>query len=143
EAGQAGGVEALAFGALVFIAGTLMVANAWSVIDAKFAVSGAAAQGAATYVETGTDGNTAEPAARRAASAAMAGRGRPGDIEVVLGASGYRRCGRVTVRVTTRVPILRVPFVGGGGGRMVVVGTDTRLVDPLRSGVPGEARCSP
>ena len=37
DAGQVGGIEALPFGLLIFVVGTLLIANAWAVIDAKFA----------------------------------------------------------------------------------------------------------
>ena len=40
EDGQVGGIEALVFGLLVLVLGTLVVANAWGVIDAKVAAAG-------------------------------------------------------------------------------------------------------
>jgi hypothetical protein len=134
-------VEALAFGALVFIAGTLIVAGAWAVIDAKFTAVGAAREGARTYVESGTSVVEAEPPARGAAKAALTALGRDGDVEVSLDDGGYRRCGRVTVRVTTHVPVVRVPFLRLSGGNVSVVGSATRLIDPLRSGILGQASC--
>lgn len=141
ERGQAGGVEALAFGALLFIAGTLIVANAWSVVDAKFAAISAAREGAATYVESGATADAADPPARQAASAALASLQRKGDVAFSIGPEGYRRCGRVTVRVVTQVPILRVPFVRAAGGTMAVTGSASRRIDPFRSTLAGEAVC--
>ena len=75
EAGQVGGLEAVVFGVLVFVVGTLIVANAWGVIDAKLAASAAARKRRAAYVEApaATD---AEALARKAADDAMAGHGR-------------------------------------------------------------------
>ena len=32
DAGQVGGIEALPFGLLVFVVGTLLIANAWAVV---------------------------------------------------------------------------------------------------------------
>jgi hypothetical protein len=46
EEGQVGGLEAIVLGVLVFVFGTLAVANAWAVIDAKLVVDDAAAQAA-------------------------------------------------------------------------------------------------
>ena len=141
QRGQAGGVEALAFGALLFIAGTLIVANAWSVIDAKFATSGAAREGAATYVESGSAGGSADQPARRASDAALTSLRRSGRVDVRLDSGGYRRCGRVTVTVATRVPVLRIPLVGSPGGSLTVTAAASRLIDPFRSAVAGEADC--
>ena len=141
QQGQAGGVEALAFGVLVFIVGTLLVANAWSVIDAKMAASAAAREGARTYVETGTAGADAGPSAGRAVDAALTSLGRSGHADVMPANGEYRRCGRVVVRVTTTVPVLRLPLTGVHAGRLVVTADHAVLVDPYRTGLPGVARC--
>ena len=39
ERGQAGGMEVLPFGLLVFVAGTLLLVNIWGVVDTKFAAA--------------------------------------------------------------------------------------------------------
>ena len=138
ERGQAGGVEALAFGLLTFVIGALIVANAWGVIDAKFAADGAAREGARAYVETGGTLTEADRPARSAADAALASLRRTGTVDVALD-DAYRRCGEVTVRVTTRVPLLRLPFVRPAGGHVTVHGVETRRIDPYRSGIRGGA----
>ena len=51
DCGQVGGIEVLPFGLLVFIVGTLLVANAWAVVDAKLAVTSAAREAVRSYVE--------------------------------------------------------------------------------------------
>ena len=56
ERGQAGGVEALPFGLLIFVVGALLVASAWVVVDAKLAVVSAAREAARTYVEAEDQG---------------------------------------------------------------------------------------
>src|SRR4051794_6532769 len=117
QRGQAGGVEALAFGVLVFVVGTLFVANVWSAVDAKLAASSAAREGARTYVETGGSDADAGLPARRAVDAALASLGRSGHVDVGPG-DGYHRCGRVVVRVTTAVPVLRLPFIGVRAGHI-------------------------
>jgi hypothetical protein len=141
ERGQAGGVEALAFGLLIFVVGTLIVANAWAVVDAKFAATGSAREATRTYVETGTTATAAGDPANKAATAALTALHRPGSVSLTL-ADGYRRCGRVTARVVTSVPILRLPFIRSGAGHIDVRGEDTRIIDPYRSGIPGAASCN-
>ena len=51
DRGVVGGVEAIPFGLLLFVAGTLLVANAWAVIDAKMAATSAAREAARTYMK--------------------------------------------------------------------------------------------
>ena len=51
DAGQVGGIEALPFGLLIFVVGSLLIANAWAVVDAKFATDAAARQAVRTFVE--------------------------------------------------------------------------------------------
>jgi hypothetical protein len=48
------GIEALPFGFLVLVAGSLLLANAWAVVDAKFAASAAAREAVRVYVESGS-----------------------------------------------------------------------------------------
>lgn len=142
EAGQVGGVEALAFGLLVFVVGALLVANAWGVIDAKAAVTTAAREGARAYVEA-PSGRDASERAGRAARSALEGHGRdPGRATVAVRGRGFARCARVTVEVATRVPAIRLPFIGGFGSGLRVAARHSELVDPYRSGLAGEARCA-
>ena len=141
ERGQAGGVEALAFGVLVFVVGTLLVGNAWAVIDAKLAVASAAREGARTYAESGTSGAEAAAPASRAADAAAKTLGRTADVTIQLDDAGYRRCARAVVRVSTSVPVIRLPFIGVRAGHIAVSADHAVLVDPYRSGLPGVTRC--
>src|SRR5439155_20334481 len=55
ERGQAAGFEVLPFGLLVLVLGTLLVANAWEVIDAKIAVTASAREAARVFVEAPTE----------------------------------------------------------------------------------------
>ena len=48
EQGFVAGGEVLPFGVLIFVLGTLLLVNAWAVIDAKFAVSSASREAART-----------------------------------------------------------------------------------------------
>lgn len=151
DRGQAGGIEALPFGVLVFVVGTLLVAQAWAVIDAKLAADAAARQATRTFVEAdvaapGAYGE-AEAAARHAGLAALTAHGRSAaraDVRLVAlsgppGGSGYVRCARATFAASYRVPLLTLPWLGGVGRGVVVRGSHSELVDPYRDGVPGSA----
>jgi hypothetical protein len=141
DAGQVGGIEAIPFGLLVFVVGSLLIANAWAVVDAKFATDAAARQAVRTFVE-GTDPAAARQDAVDAGLAAIDGHGRdPARASVQPVADAVlERCERVTFEAEYDVPALSLPFIGGfGGGPFHVRSTHSELVDPFRSGVPGSA----
>jgi hypothetical protein len=151
DRGQAGGIEAIPFGLLIFVVGALLVANAWAVVDAKFAVDAAARQATHTFVEAevGPGGSTAdaERAAGEAGLESLEAHGRdPSEATVGLtglegsgGQAGFSRCARVTFTATYEVPALTIPWIGGFGNGFDVTSSYTELVDPYRSGVPGSA----
>jgi hypothetical protein len=148
DRGMVGGVEALPFGILVFVVGALLVANAWSVVDAKLAVSAAAREATRHYVEAEADGTVdPERGAIDAGLAALDAHGRdPAQAAVVLtglegsgGQVGFTRCARATFTATYEVPALTIPWIGGFGDGIDVASSHTELVDPYRSGVPGSA----
>jgi putative hemolysin len=156
DGGQVGGIEALPFGLLVFVVGATLVANAWAVVDAKFAVDAAARQATRSYVEAEIDGaggrgsdrtRAAEDAAVEAGLAALTAHGRdPAAAQVGLtalepvgGQSGFTRCARATFTASYEVPALTLPWIGGFGHGIDVTSSHSELVDPYRSGVPGSA----
>jgi hypothetical protein len=156
DGGMAGGIEALPFGLLVFVVGATLVANAWAVVDAKFAVDAAARQATRSYVEAEIDGaggggsdrtRAAEDAAVEAGLAALTAHGRdPAAAQVALtalepvgGQSGFTRCARATFTASYEVPVLTLPWIGGFGHGIDVTSSHSELVDPYRSGVPGSA----
>jgi hypothetical protein len=142
ERGQVGGVEALVLGVLVFVAGVLVVSNAWGVIDAKLAASSAAREAARAYVEA-PSAEAAAVAARQAARDAIAGHGRtPSRANVVQLGGGFARCDRVTFEVSYPVPLVRVPFLGSAGAGFTARARHSEIVDPYRSGLAGTARCA-
>ncbi|MGI8492011.1 MAG: hypothetical protein ACR2KC_02995 [Acidimicrobiales bacterium] len=141
EAGFAGGAEALLFGLLLFVTGTLLVAYAWNVVDTKSAVVAAAREGARSFVEA-PNPSVAAPLATQAAEAAIAGYGRdPSRAQVAVTSGAFARCARITITVRYPLPLVVVPFLGhiGGGGSAQAVHSE--LVDPYRSGLAGSARC--
>jgi len=144
DRGQVAGIEVLPFGLLIFMIGSLLVANAWGVVDAKLAVTSAAREGVRAYVEAPDAANAAD-AAHDAVSTSIAGHVRNPSattIEIDHGDDRpFARCTRVTVTVHHPVPALRLPFIGGYGHAFDVVASQSEVVDPYRSGLPGEASC--
>lgn len=141
DAGVVGGIEVLPFGFLVFVAGSLLLANAWAVVDAKLAVEAAAREAGRAYVEAPIAAD-APGAARQAARQSLAGAGRdPDRMELRANSPALRRCAVVEHEVTYRVPALSVPFVGGFGRGVTVHGRHRDVVDPFAAGIEGNGDC--
>lgn len=146
EDGFVAGAEALIFGVLIFVIGTLIVVNAWSVVDAKFATSAAAREAARAVVETAAGPEHLE-VARDAARRTLDGYGRPaasmtvtsvGPAELVTsgpGPDGFRRCAEVGYEVEILVPA--IAFIGSTSiGEFRVSSQHHELIDPYRTGRP-------
>jgi hypothetical protein len=145
DSGQVGGIEALPFGLLIFVVGSLLIANAWAVVDAEFATDAAARQAVRTFVE-GTDEDTARREAIAAGLEAIEGHGRDPDRAMIapVGSASLARCDRVTFEAEYEIPALSLPFIGGyGRAPFRVRSAHSELVDPFRSGVPGAAEACP
>jgi hypothetical protein len=143
EAGQVGGIEVLPLAVLVFVVGTLLVANAWAVVDAKAAAGTAAREAARAYAETpaGMPADAAWARAEASALAAYAAAGKDPTAATVApaeGAGSVARCTRIVVETSYRVPALTVPWVGGLGDGLVVRARHAARVDPFRSGLDGD-----
>lgn len=131
EEGFVGGFEALPFGLLVFVVGTLLLVNAWGVVDGNLAASAAAREAVRTYVET----NDASRASA-AADEALVGHGKDlARARVRWVELTDERCRPVTVEVAYRVPAIALPWVGGFGGAITTTARHTELVDPFRAGL--------
>ena len=143
DSGQMAGIEVLPFGFLIFVAGALLLANAWAVVDAKLAVTAAAREATRAYVEAAS-ASQAEPAADDAARQSISGHGRdPDGLELAIESDGgFVRCSRVHVHASTSVPSVNLPFIGGFGGTFDVSATHSEVVDPYRSGLEGEVSCA-
>ena len=103
-------MEALAFGLLIFVLGTLAIANAWGVIDAKMAAAGAAREAVRAFVEA-PDASQAAALANSAAADAISAEGRnPARMELAMSGT-FARCSRVIATVTYRVPLVSVPLL--------------------------------
>jgi hypothetical protein len=141
DRGQVGGIEALPFGLLIFVLGSLLIANAWAVIDAKFATDAAARQAARTFVE-GSDQAQARAAAEAAGRAVIAGHGRDPARAVIapVGDLVLARCERATFEAVYEVPALSIPLIGGyGTAPFRVRSSHSEVVDPFRNGIDGDA----
>jgi len=113
EGGFVAGAESLIFGVLIFVFGTIMVLNAWSALDARFAAAAAAREAVRAVVDAPNDADLVQ-VANSAAATAFAGHGRdPADLEVVWvgDADGPERarCGEVRFRVETTVDVVLLP----------------------------------
>ena len=138
--GLVGGMEALALGFLLFVAGILIVLNAWAVIDTKLATSAAAREAARTFVESSSP--TPVAAARKAAFEAIDGHGRdPDRADLIPSTTSLRRCDRVTMEVRYRLPLAAIPVLGVLGKEFVVSARHTEVVDPFRSGLSDTNQC--
>lgn len=139
-----GGIEALPFGLLVFVTGSLLAANAWAVVDVRMATSSAAREAARRYVEA-PDGEVAVVEAREAAADVLIAHGRrPARAVIAIehaGATAFARCTRVVVDVAYPVPALTLPWIGGYGDAFEARARHSEIVDPFRAGVPGEGPC--
>lgn len=142
DAGQ-GGIEGLVFGVAVFVFGTLVVTNAWGVIDAKAAATAAVREATRSFVESSAGSTAAALAeAHAAGEEAIAGYGRdPQLMELVPEAAALERCARVTMRVEYPVPLVAIPAIGRVGRGFTATGRHSEIVDPLRSGLPDRGTC--
>lgn len=143
ERGSLGGLEGLSFGILLFAFGTLMVVNAWAVIDGKTTANTAAREAIRHYVEA-PDANTAVSNANAAAQAVAGERRRASTSLNFRQAPGFafRRCDEITASVSIMVPRISLPLIGGTGGHFAVTSTHSEVIDPYRSGLPSTSRCS-
>lgn len=137
------GLEALVFGVLIFVIGTLIIVNAWGVIDGKLAASSAAREAARAVAEA-PPGTGMSALATAVAEETVVGHGKDAASMTSATVSGsIARCARVSVEVVYRVPTISLPWVGTfGGGIVDVHGRHTEVVDPFRSGLEGEANCA-
>lgn len=155
EDGVVAGLEGLAFGVLIFVFGLLLVMTAWNVIDTKIAVSAAAREAVRTFVEapavdepdTVARADGAMARASIAAESALVQYGQDTRLTEVraVGSGGaparpmFDRCAEISIEVRQPVDFV-LPFAGTRR-LLVASATASEVVDPLRSGLVGEAAC--
>jgi hypothetical protein len=142
DRGQIAGMEAIVFGFLLLVIGSLVLANAWAVVDAKYAATAAAREAIRAYVEA-PDGETALIDADLAARSSIAAHGRdPSELRLTIDARGeFGRCQVTTAEVALEVESVHVPFIGGFGRLFDIRATHSEVIDPYRSGLEGRAVC--
>lgn len=138
RAGFVAGAEALIFGLLILVLGTLVVLNAWTALDARFAVAGAARDAVRAAVMAPPDVDL-DRVATDAAAAAYAAVGRdPGRLELTWLDGGQppaqARCAEVRLQVRTQVDVIAIPRWLSRGGYAVVAEHGERI-EPFRSGL--------
>jgi hypothetical protein len=143
EAGFVAGLEALAFGVLVFVVGTLILVNGWAVVDAKFATNAAAREAVRAVVETPGGGSLTnlqlQQIALSAARQAGAAHGYASDAVSITprtasGGLSQDRCGSVRIEANVDVrPTILPGFVGRGAFRVSSIHEE--VIDPFRSGL--------
>lgn len=131
------GIEMLPLGFLVFVVGSLMIVNAWTVVDSWMAVSTASREGARVFVESPPD--DAWPAAEARIVDVMNDYGRgtrtiPPEPPTIEGDGSYARCAVVTVTVEYDLAFITLPFLGGFGSIDMIEGRHSERIDPYRSG---------
>lgn len=137
ERGFVGGFEALPFGFLVFVAGSLLLVNAWAVFDSHLAAGAAAREAVRAFVESRGPEAAAVADAEAAAVEALEGHGKDRSRMTLRweGAS-LERCQPVTASVTYEVPLVAIPWIGAfGGGVLRTSAEHTEVVDPYATGL--------
>ncbi len=143
DSGQFAGIEAIPFGILVFVVGSLLVANAWAVVDAKFMVTTAAREAARSYVEA-DHADLGQARAHDVAEQVVRNHGRtPSRLNLSWDPNPppLVRCARVTATAQYEVPALTLPFIGGYGRAFRVSSSHGEIVDPFRDGLAAGGRC--
>lgn len=134
ERGQAAGVEALPFGVLVFVTGTLIAVSAWGVLTARGVADAAAREYLRAYTRA-PSAEQARAAGRRLAGEVFSARGVDPARVTMEEPTVFQACAPATVRVRVVVPLIRAPFIGALSETAVEVERTDR-VDAYRVGVP-------
>ena len=114
ERGVVAGGEALLFGVLILLGGTLLIVDVWGLLDTRSTLDAAAREYLRSYTEQ-TDRQLALHAGDRAARDVMAAAGRPvGDLTIVPPpARSFGPCGTAEVQLSVRTPDTALPFLDG------------------------------
>jgi hypothetical protein len=137
ERGAVAGLEGLAFGVLVLLTGTLLIVNAWAVVDTRIALDAAAEEYLRAYTEAG-DARAAAAAGEEAARSSLAARGVATPVLITApDPAAFGPCTSAHVEIEATVPAARLPFVGGLGTTHLHVRHD-ELVDAHREVVGGD-----
>jgi Flp pilus assembly protein TadG len=123
----------LPFGLLIFVAGILIIINAWAVVDTKMTLDSAAQVMSRTISESDRLDTAAIDALARQTVADLGLDPGPISVGVDPADTALVRCQRVTVTLAYPVPALTLPILGRIGETIDVHATASELVDPYRS----------
>lgn len=139
ERAQMAGIESIPFGILVFVAGTLLIVNAWATVTTRTTATSIAREYLRAYTNAPSQPEAIE-AGDRAARAVAAAHDIDSTQLRIERPVIWEPCGVAVVAVTITVPEIRAPFLGGFGSTEVRVQHRDRL-DPYRVGLgsPGPA----
>ena len=133
DGGFVGGSEVLPFGLLIFVAGILIIVNAWAVVDTKMTLDSAAQVMSRTISEADQLDTAAVDALARRTVADLGLDPGPVTVQIDPANTALVRCQRVTVTLAYPVPALTLPILGRIGETIDVHATASELVDPYRS----------
>ncbi len=133
------GLEALAFGVLVLVFGTLTVLHGWAVVDARFATSAAAREAVRAVLLAPAEASPAEleTLAVGAASQAFAAHGYAATPVLVEAELARERCATVAVTVEVQVRATVVPGIAPSA-TYPVRSRHAEVVEPFRAGLGAE-----
>jgi hypothetical protein len=126
------GAESLALGVLVLIGGSLLLVNAWAVIDTQVALDAAAREYLRAYTQASSPSDAGREA-RRALGDVLADRERLAATLTLVepDPDTFGPCSPALVELRAEVPAVEVPFLDGLGRRSVTV-RHVELVDAHR-----------
>jgi len=139
ERGAVAGLEGLLFGSLILLGGTVLIVNAWAVIDVRQSLDTAAREYLRAYSEAPAAATGAVDGAI-AVDDALDGRDalRRSLRIVAPDPSRFGPCAEATVVLSVTVPSARIPFVGAFGSTEVRV-RHSELIDAHREVTSGDA----
>lgn len=139
ERGAVAGLEGVMFGILVLVAGTVLVAHAWSVLEARRTLDGAAREYLRAYTEADSPA-AARTAGQRALDDVVGGERntRTAVTATLPDSTRFGPCEQATVSLSSVVPSVRLPFVGAVSSITVRV-THSEWIDAHREMTSGSA----
>ncbi len=137
ERGTVAGLDALLFGTLILVAGTVLIVNLWSVVETRTALDAATREYLRTYTAS-ADGPTAAVRADAAARTVLEQRGTPlRSLQIdPPEVARFGPCEPSRVQLNATVPAVRLPFLDDLGATVVSVSA-TELIPPHRELAPG------
>lgn len=130
ERAMVAGAEALAIGTVVLLAGTILVVNAWAVIDTRLALEGAAREYLRAYTES--DGPVSASVQGDAAARAVL-EDRPGLLERLKvdppRQDLFGPCAPAAVTMAAQVPTIGIPAIRSGWAQHTVRVSAVELID--------------